>query len=161
GGVALARRRIRSRPTMRSEAELARDDRQLDLRRALRDRHQASVAPEALHGKLGDVAVAAVNLHGLPRDPLRHLGGEELRHRRLAHPRSLVEEPRRAPHRGARRLHLHRHARELELDGLELRYLLPELLALAGIAERRLECRLADADRARRVRDAAALERPG
>src|SRR5215475_5954471 len=143
------------------QPQLARDDRELDLRGSLRDGHQPRVAPVALDRELGDVAVAAVDLHRLPGHPLRDLGGEELRHGGFAHAGTAVEEPRRAPHRGAGRLDLHAHARQLELDGLELGDLLSELLALAGVAERRLERGLAHADRAGRVRDATALERAG
>src|SRR5207248_1145216 len=141
------------------QPKLARDDGQLDLRRPLGDGHEARVAPKALDRELGDVAVAAEDLHRLPGDPLGDLGGEQLGHRRLAHAISPIEEPGRAPHRGARRLDLRRHARELEFDGLELRDRLAELLALPGVLERRLERRLGDADRARGVRDPPALER--
>src|SRR5256885_12416051 len=100
----------------RLQPQLARDDRQLDLRRPLGDRHEPRVPPEALDGELRDVPVAAEHLHRLPRDALGHLRGEELGHRRLAHRVALVEEPCGTPHRRARRLHLHRHARQLELD---------------------------------------------
>src|SRR5712691_243306 len=62
---------------------------------------------------------------------------------------------------GARDLHLGCHAGELELDGLELGDRLAELDALLRIAQGRLEGRLAHADGAGGMGDAAALERPG
>src|SRR5258705_8717767 len=103
------------------DPDLAADDRQRDLGRALGDRHEAGVTPEALDGELRDVAVAAEDLDRLPGHALRDLRGEQLRHRGLAHAVPLIEQPGGAPHHGARRLDLHRHTRQLELDRLELR----------------------------------------
>src|SRR3990172_2453284 len=56
------------------------DDLPLDLARALADRQQTRVAPVAVDRVLARVAVAAVDLHRVPAVPVRHLGGEELRH---------------------------------------------------------------------------------
>src|SRR5262249_62345318 len=44
------------------QPQLARDDRELDLRRPLRDGHQPRIAPVALDRELRDVAVPAVDL---------------------------------------------------------------------------------------------------
>src|SRR5439155_15399266 len=62
--------------------DLPRDDQSLDLGRPLADLGELGIAEDPLDGELGDVARAAVDLHGLARGLHRGLGGEELRHRR-------------------------------------------------------------------------------
>ena len=68
-------------------------------------------------------------------------------------------EPRRPPRQLAGRGDLRRHVREGELDRLELRDPLPELLALERVRPGRVECRLRDAHRLRGDPDPAAVER--
>src|SRR5438093_5734310 len=73
------------------------------------DGPEPHVAEEALHGELPHVAVAAVELDRLVRDPVGHLGAEELGHGDLgdAVPPGIVE-PRRVVHQMRRGLYLRR-----------------------------------------------------
>src|SRR5690348_7265249 len=83
----------------------ARDDEALDLARAFVDLHDARVAVVALDRVFLHVAVAAVDLDRLVRDPRRGLGGVQLGHRRLAPERALrVAHPRGAADEQARAL---------------------------------------------------------
>src|SRR3954462_13329248 len=59
------------------------DHHALDVARAFVDLRHAHVAPVALDREVRHVAVAAVDLHRVRAHLLRHLGGEELRHRRF------------------------------------------------------------------------------
>src|SRR6266705_4209727 len=68
---------------LRSTGEGAADDHSLDVARAFVDLAYAHVAIDALDGKIGDVAIATVNLDGRRADALGHLGCEELGHRRF------------------------------------------------------------------------------
>src|SRR5262245_16167472 len=63
-----------------SGGDLLGDDLPHDLGGAAADREEPHVAKEALDGVLAHVAVAAVELHAVIGDSLRHLGGEELHH---------------------------------------------------------------------------------
>src|SRR5207247_10124316 len=63
--------------------ELAGDQDLLDLVGAVVDLEHARVAIVLLDRVVGHEAVAAVDLDGRRADALAHLGGEELRHRRL------------------------------------------------------------------------------
>src|SRR5690242_15417009 len=84
----------------------ARDDEALDFARAFVDLHDARVAVIALDRILLHVAVAAVDLDRLVRDPGRGLGRVQLGHRRRAAERLIrVAHPRRAADQQARTLH--------------------------------------------------------
>src|SRR5689334_12587477 len=126
------------------------NDEALDLARALADGAELGVAPELLGRVVLGVAVAAVYLDGLLADLDGDLRGVELRHRGLH--RRL---PTRVLQRGgavgqeARGLYLRRHVGKLELDGLEVRDWLAELLALLRVPDRRLVGPLRDAERER------------
>src|SRR5436309_2862914 len=61
----------------------ARDDVALDLAGALADLEDLGVGVQPGDLRLDHPAVAAVHLHAGARDPVRRLGGVELRHRRL------------------------------------------------------------------------------
>src|SRR5215470_15419008 len=84
--------------------QAARDHEALDLARAFVDLHDARVAVVALDGVLLHVAVAAVDLYRLVRDPRRGLGRVELGHRgfaaegllRVALPRGVADQESRA-----------------------------------------------------------------
>src|SRR5215217_1137713 len=65
----------------RTSAHGSGDDEFLDLVRALVDLRDLRVPHVALDRVLGDVAVAAEDLHGLDRDRHGGVGGEELGHR--------------------------------------------------------------------------------
>src|SRR4051795_5874677 len=101
---------------------VAGDDDALDLVRALVDLRDLRVAHHALDGVLGDVAIAAEDLHRLDRHEHRRVGGEELGHRAVLAQLRVVAVGQRAglveqlARRGRPRLHL----RELELDSLQL-----------------------------------------
>ena len=61
-------------------------------------------------------------------------------------------------HHQPRRLDLHRHVGEHELDGLEARYRLAELLAVLGVGDRGVQRALRDADRLRADGGAGVVE---
>src|SRR5256885_10146424 len=114
-------RRTAPQRTRRSGAQRARDDHLLDLVGALADRQDLRVAVEAAHRVLLDVAVAAVDLHGLLARPHREPSRLELGLRRreaevaarVLLERGLVDEQ-------APCLDLGANVRVLGLDGLEL-----------------------------------------
>src|SRR2546422_3038245 len=89
------------------------------LGRARGDGPQPHVAEEALHGKLPHVAVAAMELDGLVRHPIGHLGAKELGHGDLgdAVPPGIVE-PGRVIHQMPRGLDLRGHLRHPMPQGL-------------------------------------------
>src|SRR5216684_4409020 len=109
------------------------------------DGPEPHVAEEALHGKLPHVAVAAVELDRLVRDPVGHLGAEELGHGDLgdAVPPGIVE-PRRAVHQMPRGLDLRGHLRHPMSQGLLLAQRAAEGVALLDVCPGVLE-RLASA----------------
>ena len=93
------------------------------------------------------------------RDAVRELARVELRHRGLARERpALVLQPRRLVDERAPGLDLGRHVRELELDRLERRDRLAELLALLRVREREVVGALREADAHRGDRDPPAVE---
>src|SRR5713226_5635225 len=83
-----------------SEGKPLGDDLFHDLRGPRGDGPEPDVAEEALHGELGHVAVASMELHRLVGDAVGHLGAEELGHRdlgdavlaRAVEPGGMVEE---------------------------------------------------------------------
>src|SRR5438128_4323246 len=104
------------------------------------DGPEPHVAEEALHGKLPHVAVAAVELDRLVRDPVGHLGAEELGHGDLgdAVPPGIVE-PRRVVHQMSRGLELRRHLGHPMPQGLLLAQRAAEGVALLEVCSGALE----------------------
>src|SRR5688500_19035253 len=126
----------------------ARDHDSLDLRRALINLGDFRIAHKALHRIILDVAISAEDLHRLRRHPHRRLARHQLRHRaELADALSAILRRCRGVEERSRAGHTHRHIRELELDRLELLDCLSELLSLAGVDNRVLECCTCNADR--------------
>src|SRR6266852_4586915 len=125
------------------------------------DGPEPHVAEEALYGKLPHVAVAAVELDRLVRDPVGHLGAEELGHGDLgdAVPPGIVE-PRRVVHQMPRGLDFRGHLRHPMPQGLLVAQRAAEGVALLdvflGVLERLSRAR----ERQHRGHDALALE-PG
>src|SRR5229473_36520 len=123
------------------------------------DGPEPHVAEEALHGELPHVAVAAVELDRLVRDPVGHLGAEELGHGDLgdAVPPGIVE-PRRVVHQMPRGLDLRGHLRHPMPQGLLVAQRAAEGVALLDVCPGVLE-RLASARECQhRGHDALALE---
>src|SRR5690242_5702073 len=139
--------------------QVIRDDALLDLRRALEDLGEPRIAPIALYRMQGRVAGAAEHLQRFGSDPLGHLGGEELHHRRfLVAAPLLVDLVGDEVHQLARRLDVGRHAGQPEAGILEVADRPAELAALLGVGRGVLECTARQADRARRRVGAGALE---
>src|SRR5205085_7806371 len=120
-----AEARIRRTEEGRSTAGLphrAGDHDPLDLVGALVDLGDLGVAHHALDRVLVDVAVAAEHLDGLDRDVHRRVGGEQLRHRRVAAELGVaaVGERARLVEQLARGGRPSLHVGELELDRLLL-----------------------------------------
>src|SRR5215471_9359041 len=141
---------------------LARDDQPVDLAGALVDLGDAGVAEVALDRILLGVAVAAVNLESLGRDPLSHLGGEELGDRRLqpvaAAPAGLLLRRRGSAGQKARGVDLGGHVRQIKADHLEIGDRAGERPALAGVPHRSLVGLLRDPDGLGGDADTAAVE---
>src|SRR5215472_15140615 len=117
-----------------SERKTLRDDLLHDLGGARGDGPQPHVAEEALDGELAHVAVAAVELHGLVRDAVGHLGGEELGHGHLGDAvRPLRVEGGRAVEEAARGLDLRSHVRHAMAQRLLLAERAVEGVALAQV----------------------------
>ena len=139
--------------------QAAGDDQPLDLVRALADHHERRVAVVALDRKIGGVADAAVDAHGLGGQLERGLAGEQLGHARLD---VAAQTGRLALGRVAReqagRLQLRRHVGELELDRLVLGDGLAERDPLLGVLERGVEGGTCHPDGPRRDVDASDLE---
>jgi hypothetical protein len=85
--------------------DFAGDHPALDVADALIDLADSHIAVDALDRKVGDAALAAVDLDRVGGDPLGHLGREELGHRRLldAGGPSSCAPRRRAPGRALQR----------------------------------------------------------
>ena len=120
---------------------VARDDRLLDLVRALLEALRARVAVDALDRARRPVADAAVDLQRLVGDAGEHLDREQLRHRRTA--RRGVGAPRLPLARGVQHelpggLDVGRRSRRAEGDRLARGERLAERLALAGVLDREL-----------------------
>src|SRR5712691_9545284 len=129
------------------------------LGRARGDGPEPYVAEEALHGELPHVTVATVELDRLVRDPVGHLGAEELGHRDLgdAVPPGIVE-ARRVVHQMPRGLELRDHLRHPVSQGLLVAQWAAEGVALLDVFLRVLE-RLGRArERQHRGHDPLALE---
>src|SRR5262245_47762053 len=149
------RRFIRSLPywlSRRSSAQkLLGDDHALDLVRALVDLHDLGVAHVSLDRKLARVPIPTEDLHGVGGYFHGGVPRPAFGHRRLvgvaAHAR--VDLARGVVHHEPRRVHLHRHVRQHELDALERGDRLAELLALLRVRGGGVERRLPDADRHR------------
>src|SRR6266542_29718 len=125
------------------------NDLALDLGGAFEDGGEPGIPPVPFDGALRGIAVAAVDLDALACDALGHLGGEELRHRRLDLNRLAgVAIVRGLVHECARRFDLGCHVGRLEAHRLNLRDRLAELHPLLGIRERVLESAAGEADRA-------------
>ncbi len=131
----------------------------LDLVGALADLEHLGVAVEARDRRLEHVAESAVDLDGFGRGLHREAARLQLRHRRFLEERlSRVPQVGGAVREPARRFQLGRDVGQLELDRLELRDRLPELLAVARVVEREVEHRLGEAEGERGDRDAPDLE---
>src|SRR2546425_3124795 len=117
------------------------------------------VAEEALHGELPHVAVAAVELDRLVRDPVGHLGSEELGHGDLgdAVPPGIVE-PRRVVDQMPRGFELRGHLRHPMPQGLLVAQRAAEGVALLDIFLGVLERLGRSRERQHRGHDALALE---
>src|SRR5258706_9814438 len=140
--------------------ELARNHRPKDVVGAFADRHQRRIPIEALDLIFGRIAVAAVDAHRLQRCFDADLRGVQLRHPGFeVGPPPRVERRCRPPGQQARRLHLGRHVRELQLDRLELGNRPAERVALARVSQGPVQARLSDAHRTPRDVDASKLER--
>src|ERR1039458_4350535 len=138
------------------------DHEPLDLVRALVDLCDLGVSHHPLHGVLLHVTVAAQHLDRLDRHGHRRVRTEDLRHggklpglrmTLVSHRTCLVQK---LAAGGRPRFHIG----ELELDRLELVDRLPELPALAGVADRVVGRALRDSDRLGGRPQAGALERP-
>src|SRR6266508_350416 len=143
-----------------AEAEnVAGYDHALDLRGALADLGQLRVAENALDGKLGDIAGAAMDLQRLGRRLHGDLGGKELGHGggRLRGP-SRVLEGRGAEREESRGLDVGPDVRDHALQPVELGQRPAEGPPLLHVAERLVERGLRDADAHGGHGDAAALE---
>src|SRR2546429_9693069 len=141
-------------------AELARNDRALDLVRALVNLRDLGVAHEALDGILARVAIAAEDLHGVGRHLHGGVAREALGHRRL-HRRdgAAIDERGGVVHRQPRGLRGHRYVGQHDLDPLDGRDRLSELASLLGVADGGVERGLRDAHRLRADRGPRAIER--
>ena len=101
---------------------------------AFTDLENLLVAIETRDRELVGVAVAAVDLERGVDGAVRELTGIELGHCRLEGERSpLIFQPRRLQNEAAGCGYLGRHVRQLELDRLEGRDRLTELVPLAGV----------------------------
>src|SRR5581483_9460685 len=141
------------------QAEVPRDHHALHLVRSLADLEDLLVAVEARDRRFLHEAVAAVDLERGVDDAMRELAGVELRHRRLeAELALLVLQPGRLVDERSAGLDLDRHVRQLELDRLERRDRLPELLPLQGVRVREVVGALREADAHRSDRDPPAVE---
>src|SRR2546428_363105 len=152
---------FRARPRLAAgygirQAKLPGNQHPLDLGRSLADLQDLRVPEMAGHRELLDVAVAPVDLDRLPGTLHRHLGGEQLRHRRhrlvapplLAKPRRLVDL---VPGCGDLRGHIS----QLELHRLVGADLPAERRALAGVPQALVETSLGEAHREGADRDPA------
>ena len=132
----------------------------LHLVGALVDLGDLGVAHHPLDRVVAGVAVAAEHLDGVGGDLHRDVGGEALRGG--AEERQVLVAALGAAGGGVRHLagglDLHAHVGEQELQALEVRDRLAELLALLGVAERVVERALGDADRLRGDGDAGVVE---
>src|SRR5436305_7540777 len=138
-------------------AERARYHHLLDLVGSLADGEDLRVAVEAAHRVLLDVAVAAVDLHGLVARLHREAAALQLRLRRdELEVAALILEPRRLVGHEPRGLDLGREVGELGLDRLELRDRLPERAPLLGVGECLVERALREPDAHRGHADATA-----
>src|SRR6266542_2560224 len=143
----------------RSKAQVLRDHHPLHLVRALADLEDLLVAVEARDRVLVHVAVAAVDLERPVDGAVRELAGVELRHCGLARERlPLVLQPRRLVDEVAPGLDLGCHVHELELNRLEARDRLSELLALLRVGVGEVVRALGEADAHRRNRDPPPVE---
>src|SRR5215203_652771 len=151
-------------PTGRAEqasaAEPACDHHLLDLVGPLADGEDLGVPVEAADRVLLDVAIAAVNLHGLLGRPDGEPARLQLRLRRgerEASPGVLLE--RRLVREQPRRLDLGREVRQLRLDRLVFRDRPPEGDPLLRVRDCLVERPLGEADSHRRHADPAPVER--
>src|SRR5579859_1376749 len=138
-----------------------RDDKPLDLGRALPDLVDLRVPEPFLDRVLLDVAVAAEDLDRVGRDLHRDVGREALGHRSLGalEGPALGRHPARTPDEQAGGVDRHRHVGELETDGLVLPQRLAELLAVLRVPQRELVRRARDAQRSRPHAGPGRLER--
>src|SRR5581483_7006806 len=133
---------------------------QLQIRCALVDLTDLRVAIQLLDRVVLHESVAAEQVDGERRDPLRDLGREDLAHRRLGEERLAgVAEPRGVVDEQPRRFELGGGARELMLDRLEFGDGLAELLALFRVLDGVVERALREADHLRANPDAPLVER--
>src|ERR1700687_3291956 len=127
--------------------QLARDHRAKDVVGPLADGHHRRIPVEPLDIELRRVSVPAVYTHGLERSLDADLGGVELGHARLkVGPSAGVERRGGPPGEETRGLHLRRHVRQLQLDGLEVGDGSPERVTIPRVSDGFIETRLGDAD---------------
>src|SRR5687768_18236854 len=120
----------------------------LDLRGALPDLADLGVPHHALDRVILGVPIAAVHLNRLDRGAHRELGAEELRHRGLLRKwPTVLGQPGRVKHQVLPRLDLRGDVGELELDPLEARDGLAELLAGIRVPQSLLESAFRNAER--------------
>src|SRR3970040_2122727 len=130
--------------------EAVRDDPKLDFGGAFEDLGQPGVAPVALDGEVGGVAITAVDLERLAGHAFRHFACEPLGHGGfLVAAASLVDLIADEVVQLAGGFDLGSHFGELKTEGLEAGYGFPELDALLRVGRRIFEATAGEADRAR------------
>src|SRR6185437_6518902 len=140
--------------------QVAGDDDPLDFGRSLTDFADLGVAHHAFHRIFLRISVATVDLDGFRGRTHRHFRAEELCHRRFLRERvPVLREPRRMIDEVTPRLELRCDVGKLELDALELRDRLAELLARGRVLQREIEGALRETERKRRDADAPGVER--
>src|SRR4051794_24431687 len=141
---------IRSPSDLRISQEAAGDHYPLHLVGSLVDLGDLGVAEVALHRELLDVAVATEKLDAVGGHLHRRVRREALRHgadlRQLPARVTLVDQRRGPIDEPARRLRLHGHVGEHELQALKVGDRSPELLAGLDVAGRVVDSALGDAD---------------
>ena len=134
-------------------------DERVELARPLVDDRRLRVAQVALDRELVRVAVGAVDLDRVERGLDRVLGGVPLGEAGLAGvAEALVLEPRGAPDEEPAHLGAGGHLGDELLDQLVLADLLAEGVPLVGVADRRVETGLGEADRAGRDGEPALVD---
>src|SRR3989449_8983438 len=131
----------------------------LDLARALADFADLGIPHHPLDRVLGRVAIAAVQLDGLGRGTHAQLGGVQLRHRGLAlEGVTRLFEPRGVVDQVLGRLDFRRHVGEREMDSLEARDCLAELLPRRRVLQALLQRAFGEPEGEGTEADAAAVQ---
>src|SRR3954447_9343121 len=148
-----------TRASLDRKAQAPRQHNALDLAGSFADLEDLGVAVETADWRLVDIAVAAVNLHGVARRVDRDLRRVQLRHGgSFANRTALFAQPRGLVHEVARILDGNGHVGAFERDGLVTADRSSERLALVRIRNRRLEARARHTERQRRDGDAPVVE---